>query len=153
MRSSNPDAAAYWVERMLVAGEDTLYVARRLLRFASEDIGNADPQELILANSVYETCAKLGMPECSLRLVQLAIYLANAPKDNSAYMAENLIKRDIEEHGNLPVPLHIRNAPTKLMKNIGYGKGYQYDHNLESKKSEQQCLPDKLKSRKYIKET
>jgi putative ATPase len=151
MRSSNPDAAAYWVERMLVAGEDPLYVARRLLRFASEDIGNADPQAVILANSVYETCAKLGMPECSVALVQLAIYLANAPKDNSAYMAENLIKKDIEEHGNLPVPLHIRNAPTKLMKNIGYGKGYEYDHDLESKKSDQQCLPDKLKNRKYIK--
>jgi putative ATPase len=151
MRSSNPDAAAYWVERMLVAGEDPLYVARRLLRFASEDIGNADPQAVILANSVYDTCAKLGMPECSVSLVQLAIYLANAPKDNSAYVAENLIKRDIEEHGNLPVPLHIRNAPTKLMKNIGYGKGYEYDHDLESKKSNQQCLPDKLKNRKYIK--
>jgi putative ATPase len=151
MRSSNPDAAAYWVERMLVAGEDPLYVARRLLRFASEDIGNADPQAVILANSVYDTCAKLGMPECSVSLVQLAIYLANAPKDNSAYVAENLIKRDIEEHGNLPVPLHIRNAPTKLMKNIGYGKGYKYDHDLESKKSNQQCLPDKLKNRKYIK--
>jgi putative ATPase len=153
MRSSNPDASAYWVERMLVAGEDPLYVARRLLRFASEDIGNADPQAVILANSVYETCAKLGMPECSVALVQLAIYLANAPKDNSAYMAENLIKKDIETHGNLPVPLHIRNAPTKLMKNIGYGKGYEYDHDLESKKSEQQCLPDKLKNKKYIKET
>lgn len=151
MRSSNPDAAAYWVERMLVAGEDPLYVARRLLRFASEDIGNADPQAVILANSVYETCEKLGMPECSVSLVQLAIYLANAPKDNSAYVAEKLIKKDIEEYGNLPVPLHIRNAPTKLMKNLGYGKGYEYDHDLESKKSNQQCLPDKLKNRKYIK--
>ncbi|KUK76467.1 MAG: AAA ATPase central domain-containing protein [candidate division WS6 bacterium 34_10] len=151
MRSSNPDAAAYWVERMLVAGEDPLYVARRLLRFASEDIGNADPQAVILANSVYETCEKLGMPECSVSLVQLAIYLANAPKNNSAYVAENLIKKDIEEYGNLPVPLHIRNAPTKLMKNLGYGKGYEYDHDLESKKSNQQCLPDKLNNRKYIK--
>ena len=151
MRSSNPDAAAYWVERMLEAGEDPLYVARRLLRFASEDIGNADPQALILANNVYETCAKLGMPECSVSLVQLAIYLSNAPKDNSAYMAENLIKKDIEKHGNLPVPMHIRNAETKLMKDIGYGKGYEYDHDLDSKKSNQQCLPDKLKNRKYIK--
>jgi putative ATPase len=151
MRSSNPTAAAYWVERMLVAGEDPLYVARRLLRFASEDIGNADPQALVLANTVYETCSKLGMPECGVALIQLALYLSNAPKDNSAYIAENLIKRDIEEHGNLPVPLHIRNAPTKLMKNIGYGKGYEYDHDLESKKSEQQCLPDKLKGKTYIK--
>jgi putative ATPase len=151
MRSSNPDAAAYWVERMLVAGEDPLYVARRLLRFASEDIGNADPQAVLLANSVYETCEKLGMPECSVALVQLSIYLSKAPKDNSAYMAEKKIKKDIETHGNLPVPMHIRNAPTKLMKNIGYGKGYEYDHDLEDKKSDQQCLPDKLKNRKYIK--
>jgi putative ATPase len=150
MRSSNPDAAAYWVERMLQAGEDPLYVARRLLRFASEDIGNADPQAVILANSVYETCAKLGMPECSVSLVQLAIYLSNAPKDNSAYTAENKIKKDIEEYGNLPVPMHIRNAPTKLMKDLDYGKGYEYDHDLENKKSEQQCLPDKLKNRKYV---
>jgi putative ATPase len=151
MRSSNPDAAAYWVERMLEAGEDPLYVARRLLRFASEDIGNSDPQALILANSVYETCAKLGMPECGVVLIQLAIYLSNAPKDNSAYIAENLIKKDIEDYGNLPVPLHIRNAPTKLMEDIGYGKGYEYDHDLDSKKSNQQCLPDKLKAKKYIK--
>lgn len=151
MRSSNPDAAAYWVERMLQAGEDPLYVARRLLRFASEDIGNADTHAVVMANAVYETCQKLGMPECGVALVQLAIYLSNAPKDNSAYMAENLIKKDIEEYGNLPVPMHIRNAPTKLMENIGYGKGYEYDHDLESKKSNQQCLPDKLKGKKYIK--
>jgi putative ATPase len=151
MRSSNPDAAAYWVERMLHAGEDPLYIARRLLRFASEDIGNADPHATVMANSVYETCQKLGMPECGVALIQLAIYLANAPKDNSAYMAESMIKKDIEEYGNLPVPLHIRNAPTKLMKDLNYGKGYEYDHDLENKKSNQQCLPDKLKNKKYIK--
>lgn len=151
MRSSNPDAASYWVERMLESGEDPLYLARRLIRFASEDIGNADPQALILANTVYEACQKVGMPECSIFLVQLAIYLSNAPKDNSAYMAEIKIKEDIEKHGNLPVPMHIRNAPTKLMKDVGYGKGYEYDHDLKSKKSNQQCLPDKLKDRKYIK--
>lgn len=151
MRSSNPDAASYWVERMLCAGEDPLYIARRLLRFASEDIGNADPQALILANNVYESCQKIGMPECGVFLVQLAIYLSNAPKDNSAYMAELAIKADIEKFGNLPVPLHIRNAETKLMKDIGYGKGYEYDHDLEGKKSDQQCLPDKLKGRKYTK--
>jgi putative ATPase len=151
MRSSNPDAAAYWVERMLEAGEDPLYIARRLLRFASEDVGNADPRAVILANSIYESCQKLGMPECSVFLVQLAIYLSNAPKDNSAYMAEIEIKQDIEKYGNLPVPMHIRNAPTKLMKDIGYGKGYQYDHDLKNKKSNQQCLPDKLKEKKYVK--
>ncbi|MFA7628242.1 MAG: replication-associated recombination protein A [Candidatus Dojkabacteria bacterium] len=151
MRSSNPDAAAYWVGRMLSAGEDPLYVARRLLRFASEDIGNADPNALTLANNVYESCQKIGMPECEVFLIQLSIYLAKAPKDNTAYAVENLVKQDIEKYGNLPVPLHIRNAPTKLMKSIGYGKGYEYDHDLESKKSEQQCMPDKLKDRKYLK--
>jgi putative ATPase len=151
MRSSNPDAAAYWVGRMLQAGEDPLYVARRLLRFASEDIGNAKPTALIFANSVYEACQKVGMPECEVFLIQLAIYLSNAPKDNTAYVVENMIKQDIEKHGNLPVPLHIRNAPTKLMKDLDYGKGYEYDHDLESKKSDQQCMPDKLKNRKYIK--
>jgi putative ATPase len=151
MRSSNPDAAAYWVGRMLSAGEDPLYIARRLLRFASEDVGNADPNALTLANNVYESCQKIGMPECEVFLIQLAIYLAKAPKDNTAYTVENLVKQDIEKYGNLPVPLHIRNAPTKLMKNIGYGKGYEYDHDLESKKSNQQCMPDKLKNRKYLK--
>jgi putative ATPase len=151
MRSSNADAACYWIARMLQAGEDPLYVARRLLRFASEDIGNADPQAVILANSVYESCRKIGMPECEVFLIQLGIYLAKAPKDNSAYVAENMVKKDIEQYGNLPVPMNIRNAPTKLMKNLGYGKGYEYDHDLENKKSDQQCLPDKLKNRKYVK--
>lgn len=151
MRSSNPDAAAYWVGRMLSAGEDPLYVARRMIRFASEDIGNADPNALILANSVYEACQKIGMPECEVFLIQLAIYLSNAKKDNSAYIAELSVKEDIDKYGNLPVPLNIRNAETKLMRDIGYGKGYEYDHDLESKKSNQQCLPDKLKNRRYIK--
>lgn len=150
MRSSNPDAACYWVGRMLAGGEDPLYIARRMLRFASEDIGNADPSALILANSVYEACQKIGMPECEIFLIQLAIYLANAPKDNTAYLVEGQVKQDIEEYGNLPVPLNIRNAETKLMKEIGYGKGYEYDHELPNKKSDQQCMPDKLKERKYI---
>lgn len=150
MRSSNPDAACYWVGRMLTGGEDPLYIARRMLRFASEDIGNADPNALILANSVYEACQKIGMPECEIFLMQLAIYLANAPKDNTAYLVEGQVKQDIEEYGNLPVPLNIRNAETKLMKEIGYGKGYEYDHELPNKKSDQQCMPDKLKERKYI---
>lgn len=150
MRSSNPDAACYWVGRMLAGGEDPLYIARRMLRFASEDIGNADPSALILANSVYEACQKIGMPECEIFLMQLAIYLANAPKDNTAYLVEGQVKQDIEEYGNLPVPLNIRNAETKLMKEIGYGKGYEYDHELPNKKSDQLCMPDKLKKRKYI---
>lgn len=149
MRSSNPDAACYWTGRMLAGGEDPLYLARRMLRFASEDIGNADPQAVILANAVYEACQKIGMPECEVFLIQLAIYLSNAPKDNTAYRVEGEIKEDIEKYGNLPVPMNIRNAPTKLMKEIGYGKGYEYDHNLKNKKSDQQCMPDKLKNRKY----
>jgi len=152
MRSSNPDAAVYWVGRMLSAGEDPLYIARRMIRFASEDIGNADPQALILANSVYEACQKVGMPECEVFLIQLAIYLSKAPKDNSAYIAELSVKEDIEKYGNLPVPMNIRNAPTKLMKELGYGKGYEYDHDLKNKKSNQQCLPDKLAKRRYVKD-
>lgn len=150
MRSSKPDAACYWVGRMLSGGEDPLYIARRLLRFASEDIGNADPNALVLANNVYEACQKVGMPECEIFLIQLAIYLSKAPKDNTAYVVEEKVKNDIEEFGNLPVPLHIRNAETKLMKEVGYGKGYEYDHDLPSKESEQQCMPDKLKNRRYI---
>ena len=150
MRSSNPDAACYWVGRMLEAGEDPLYVARRLLRFSSEDIGNADPNALILANSVYEACQKLGMPECETLLMQLAIYLSKAPKDNTAYKVELEVKKDIEEYGNLPVPLNIRNPETKLMRDLGYGKGYQYDHDLPNKKSDQQCMPDRLKSKRYL---
>jgi len=150
MRSSNPDAACYWTGRMLAGGEDPLYIARRMLRFASEDIGNADPQAVVLANAVYESCQKIGMPECEVFLMQLAIYLSNAPKDNIAYRVEGEVKEDIEKYGNLPVPMNIRNAPTKLMKEIGYGKGYEYDHDLPSKKSDQQCMPDKLKNRKYI---
>jgi putative ATPase len=152
MRSSNPDAAVYWVGRMLSAGEDPLYIARRMIRFASEDIGNADPQALILANNVYEACQKVGMPECEVFLIQLAIYLSKAPKDNSAYIAELSVKKDIEKYGNLPVPMNIRNAPTKLMKELGYGKGYEYDHDLKNKKSNQQCLPDKLAKRRYVKD-
>jgi len=150
MRSSNADAAAYWVGRMLAGGEDPLFLARRMLRFASEDVGNSDPFALVLANSVYEACQNVGMPESEIFLIQLAIYLAKAPKDNTAYVVENLVKKDIEMFGNLPVPMNIRNAPTKLMKDLGYGKGYEYDHDLKSKKSNQQCMPDKLKGRKYI---
>jgi len=149
LRSSNPDAACYWTMRMLEAGEDPHYIARRMVRFASEDIGNADPQALILAITVYNTVEKIGMPECDASLMQLAQYLAKAPKDNSAYVVAQKTREDVKIHGNLPVPLHLRNAETKLMKDIGYGKNYEYDHNLENKKSDQQCMPDKLKDRKY----
>ncbi len=151
MRSSDPNAAVYWTARMLEAGENPLYVARRMLRFASEDIGNADPNALILANAVFEACNKVGMPESNVFLSQLAIYLAKAPKNNSAYIAYEKAKQDAKETLNLPVPLHLRNAETKLMKGIGYGKGYVYDHDIPGKKSGQQCMPDRLKDRKYIK--
>lgn len=151
MRSSNATAAVYWVMRMLEAGDDPLYIARRLLRFASEDIGNANPNALLLANQVYETCHKLGMPECDTALVQLAEYLALSKKDNRAYIAAHIAKEDIKKYGNLPVPMHFRNAPTSLMKELGYGKGYEYDHDLESKKSDQQCMPDELKYQDYFK--
>lgn len=151
LRSSDADAGAYWVARMLAGGEDPLYIARRLVRFASEDIGNADPNALILANAVFDTCQRIGMPECEVALIQLSQYLADAPKNNSAYTASNNIKDDIRKYGELDVPLHIRNAPTKLMKELGYSKGYIYDHDLPNKRSGQQCLPDVLKKRKYFK--
>lgn len=150
LRSSNATAATYWITRMLQAGEDPLYIARRLLRFASEDIGNANPNALLLASVVYETCQKLGMPECDTALVQLAEYLSNSKKSNKAYVASNMAKEDVKRYGNLEVPIHFRNAPTKLMKDIGYGKGYEYDHDLDSKKSNQQCLPDELNGREYF---
>lgn len=152
MRSSDANASVYWTARMLEAGEDPLYVARRMLRFAAEDIGNADPNALVLANTVFEACAKVGMPECNVFLSQLAIYLSKAPKDNSAYVAYERAKEDAQRTLNQPVPLHLRNPVTKFMKNIGYGKGYIYDHDAPSKKSGQQCLPDKLKNRKYVKD-
>ncbi|KKP36304.1 hypothetical protein A2483_05785 [Candidatus Peregrinibacteria bacterium RIFOXYC2_FULL_33_13] len=150
LRSSNASAAVYWIMRMLEAGEDPLYIARRLVRFASEDIGNANPNALLLANVVYDTCHKLGMPECDTALVQLAEYLANSPKNNKAYMASKKVKEDVKNFGNLPVPLHLRNAPTKLMKELDYGKGYEYDHDLPNKKSEQECFPEELKGREYF---
>jgi putative ATPase len=150
IRSSDADAACYWITRMLDAGEDPLYIARRLLRFASEDVGNADPQAVVLGNAVFDSCNKIGMPECRVHLIQLTRYLSEAPKDNSAYVVAQKAQKDVFEYGNLPVPLHLRNAPTDLMKDIGYGKGYVYDHDIEGKKSGQQCFPDKLKDRKYL---
>jgi putative ATPase len=150
LRSSDSSAAVYWLMRMLQSGEDPLYITRRMLRFASEDIGNANPNAILLANQVFDAVKNLGIPECETALVQLAQYLANSPKDNSAYLALKLVKDDIIKYGNLPVPLHLRNAPTKLMKSLDYGKGYIYDHDLKNKKSGQQCLPDKLKSRNYF---
>lgn len=150
LRSSNASAAVYWIVRMLEAGEDPLYIARRLVRFASEDIGNAQPNALLLANVVFDTCKNLGMPECGVALVQLAEYLAKSPKGNSSYVAYQKAAEDVKKYGNLPVPLHFRNAPTKFMKEIGYGRGYEYDHDLSNKKSEQECFPSELKGRTYF---
>lgn len=148
MRGGDPDASVYWLVRMLEGGEDPIYIARRLVRFASEDIGLANNTALLLANATFEACQKLGMPECNVHLTQCVIYLANSKKDISAYQAYQRAKKDVLEYGNLPVPLHIRNAPTKLMKNLGYGKDYKYTPLQDS--SEQEYFPQELKGRKYI---
>ena len=144
IRASDGIAASYYIMRMLEAGEDPLYIARRLIRFASEDIGNSKPAALFMANIVYETCQKIGMPECAIFLIQLAMYLADAPKDNSAYKVESFVKELIKKYGNLSVPKHFRNAPTKLLKDLGYYKDYKYDHLYKNKYSGQQTWPDKL---------
>jgi putative ATPase len=149
MRDSDPDASVYWTMRMIEAGEDPKYIIRRMIRFASEDIGNADTNALVLATAVKDTVEFLGYPECNTALVQLAIYLAKSPKNNSAYQSVNLAKAEIENSGNLPVPLHLRNAPTKLMKDLDYGKGYKYAHDYENAKIDQQHLPDRIKDKKF----
>ncbi len=151
MRGSDPDAALYWLARMLEAGQDPLYIARRVIRFASEDIGLRDPQALILAVAAFNACEKLGMPECNLALAEAVAYLAKSPKDNRLYIAYGKIAEDVKTFGNLPVPLHIRNAPTKLMKNLGYGKDYNYYHSPKGEKlPDIEYLPDKLKGKKYL---
>lgn len=149
MRDSDPDGAVYWMMRMLEAGEDPLYVARRVVRFASEDIGIADPHALLVAVSAYQACHFIGMPECDVILAQAVIHMACAPKSNSVYKAVLSARADIRKHGNLDVPLHLRNAPTKLMKEFGYSKGYKYAHNFQNATVDQQHLPDKIKSTKY----
>ena len=148
MRGGDANAALYWLARMLEGGEEPRYVARRLFRFASEDVGLADNFAVVLANSVFDACHKIGMPECSVHLAQLVIYLSNAKKSVSAYMAYGKAKRDVEQYGNLPVPMHIRNAPTKLMEKLGYGKGYKYTPLEDS--TGQQYLPVELQDRKYL---
>jgi putative ATPase len=144
LRGSDPDAALYWLARMLEAGEDALYVARRMVRFASEDVGNADPFALRLALGAMETFRFLGHPEGDLALAQAAVYLATAPKSNSVYKAWNRVKQTVREKGALPVPLHIRNAPTGLMKDLGYGKGYRYAHDFKDGYAVQDYLPDAI---------
>lgn len=149
MRNSDPDAAVYWMYRMLDGGEDPLYIARRLVRFASEDIGMADSNALRVAVAAYQACHFLGMPECDVNLAQAVIYLSVAPKSNAVYKACLECAADIKSKPAEPVPLHLRNAPTKLMKELDYGKGYQYAHNTEEKLTKMQCLPDSLAGRRY----
>jgi len=153
LRGSDPDAAAYWLGRMLSAGEDPLYVARRMVRFASEDIGNADPHALRVALSAMEAFRFLGQPEGELALVQAAVYLATAPKSNSIYTAYGAVKAVIDKYGALPAPLHIRNAPTALMRGIGYGKDYKYAHDYKDAYTPQDYLPEKLDGRYFYKPT
>lgn len=149
MRNSDPDAAVYWLARMLEAGEDPLYVARRVTRFASEDIGLADPRALELAVAAYQACHFIGMPECSVHLTEAVVYLSMAPKSNALYVAYERAKKDALGMLAEPVPLVIRNAPTRLMKELDYGKGYQYAHDSEEKLTDMQCLPDSLLGKEY----
>lgn len=153
MRNSDPDAAVYWLARMLEAGEDPLYVARRVTRFASEDVGLADPRALEIAVAAYQACHFIGMPECTVHLTQAVVYMAMAPKSNALYMAYESAKKDALTQLSEPVPMVIRNAPTNLMKELDYGKGYQYAHNTKDKLTNMQCLPDSLLDRTYYQPT
>jgi putative ATPase len=149
MRNSDPDAALYWLGRMLEGGEDPVYIARRIVRFASEDVGLADVRALNVALNATEAVRLVGLPECKLALAQAAVYLSVAPKSNSLYTAYSSVVSDVQSTLNEPPPLHIRNAPTNLMKELGYGKGYQYAHDLKEKVADMECLPDSLRGRKY----
>ncbi|MBQ2506324.1 MAG: replication-associated recombination protein A, partial [Erysipelotrichaceae bacterium] len=149
MRNSDPDAAVYWLARMLEAGEDPLYVARRVIRFASEDVGIADPRALQLAVSAYDACHYIGMPECTDALAEAVIYMSVAPKSNAVDVAYMMAKKDAIEMIDEPVPLVIRNAPTRLMKELDYGKGYQYAHDTAERLTDMVCLPESLKDREY----
>lgn len=149
MRNSDPDAAVYWLARMLEAGEDPLYIARRVTRFAAEDIGLADPKAVQLAVACYQACHYIGMPECSVHLTEAVVYMSLAPKSNAIDVAYMRAKNDALNTLAEPVPLVIRNAPTRLMKDLGYGKGYKFAHDFEDKVADMQCLPDSLKDRVY----
>ena len=149
LRGSDPDAALYWMGRMLEAGEDPLYIVRRLIRFTSEDVGMADPQALVVCVAAQQAVHFVGMPEANLALAQAVVYLATAPKSNALYTAYGRVQKDVETTRNDPVPLHLRNAPTGLMKNLGYGKGYKYAHEYEGHFVEQQNLPDAMKGKRY----
>ena len=149
MRNSDPDAAVYWLARMVEAGEDPMYIARRLVRFASEDVGNADPQALAIAVAAKDAVHFIGMPEGNTALAQAAIYLATAPKSNAVYTAYGAAAEAAEKDVAQPVPLHLRNAPTKLMKQLDYGKGYRYAHDEENAVADMDCLPENLHGRKF----
>lgn len=144
MRGSDPNAAVYWLARMIEGGEDVKFIARRMLIFASEDIGNANPNALLLANATFDSVSKIGYPESRIILSQCATYLASSAKSNATYQAIELALEAVSKHGDLPVPLHIRNAPTKLMKDMDYGKGYKYAHAFDGNFSEQEYLPEKI---------
>ncbi len=150
MRNSDANAALYWLGRMIEAGEDPLFIARRMVVFASEDIGLADAQAIQLATSVFQAVHAIGMPEGRIPLGHCAVYLSQAPKNNTAYCGIEAALKDAREFGNLPVPLHLRNAVTKLMKEIEYGKGYKYAHDFKDQKIDMQCMPDELKDKKYL---
>lgn len=149
MRNSDPDAAVYWLARMLESGEDPIYIARRVTRFAAEDVGLADPRALEIAVAAFTACRLIGVPECNVHLTEAVIYMALAPKSNAMETAYLTARKDALEHLSEPVPLVIRNAPTSLMKDIGYGKGYQYAHDYKDKLTTMQCLPDSLKDKTY----
>lgn len=153
MRNSDPDAAVYWLCRMLEAGEDPLYIARRVVRFASEDVGMADSNALQVSVAAYQACHFIGMPECSVHLTHAVVYCSLAPKSNALDVAYNEAARDARETAGEPVPLQIRNAPTSLMKDLGYGKGYQYAHDYEMKITHMDCLPEELLGRQYYRPT
>jgi putative ATPase len=153
LRNSDPDASIYWLARMLESGEDPLYVARRMVRFASEDVGNADPSALVIALGGKDAAHFLGMPECTDALAQVAVYLATAPKSNAITRGYGAAREDIRAGRTGPVPHAIRNAPTRLMKDLGYGKGYQYAHDLPDAVADMECLPEDLRGRKYYQPT
>jgi putative ATPase len=149
LRDSDPDASLYWMGRMIEAGEDPLFIARRLVRFASEDIGMASPRALEQATAAFQACRYIGLPECVLALAQAVVFLAASPKSNALYTAYHAIKEEINRSGHLPVPLHLRNAPTGLMKGLGYSKGYRYAHDYPDAEVEQEHFPDELKGRRF----
>lgn len=153
LRDSDPDGALYWLARMLAGGEDPLYILRRMVRFASEDVGNADPGALRVALDATQAFRFLGPPEGELAIAQAALYLATAPKSNSVYRAYDAVRQEVERSGTLPVPLHLRNAPTRLMKQLGYGKGYQYAHDDPDAVVCQEHLPPELKKRRFYRPT